>query len=202
MSELLARLPARDNYDLRVDLSRRSKVKVFAPHAGCIEPCTGQVVVALALDRFDYFLFNGKRKKDCFKTLHVTSTHYDEPQCVAMARDAEVAIAVHGCDGDESFIQVGGGNGRLASDLTEYLIVSGYQIAHRSQNLKGENRENFVNFSRRGGIQLELSAGFRRELFPGFPRSLQRHPAEFPRFIGFMRAWMESTERSLGGGTQ
>jgi phage replication-related protein YjqB (UPF0714/DUF867 family) len=197
MTELLARLPARDNYDLQIDHSRRSKVKIFAPHGGCIEPCTAQIVLPLALDRFDFFLFNGMMKKDCFSTLHVTSTHYDEPQCLQLAREAVVAIAVHGCEGEEPFIQLGGGNGTLAANLREYLIVLGYRIMHSSGELKGEHADNFVNFAQQGGIQLELSAGFRRQMFPGFPRSLQRDPVEFPRFIGAMRSWMESTERSI-----
>ena len=197
MTELLSELPARGNYILQVDRSHQSRVKLFAPHGGCIEPCTGQIVLSLAMDEFDSYLFNGIRRKDCFKTLHVTSTHYDEPQCLAMAREAEMAIAFHGCDGEDSYIQVGGGNTELAANLTQHLSVLGYQIRRASEDLKGEHRGNFVNLAHQKGIQLELSAGFRRQLFPGFPRTSQRHPDAFSRFMGAMRTWMESTERSL-----
>ena len=110
MTELVSTLPARENYTIRVDSSHASKIKVFAPHGGCIEPCTGPIALALAKDNFDCFVFSGIRQKDCFKMLHVTSTRYDEPRCLAMAREAEVALAVHGCDGEEPFAQVGGGN--------------------------------------------------------------------------------------------
>jgi len=200
MTELLSTLPARDNYTIHVDGSHASKVKIFAPHGGCIEPCTGPIALALAIDDFDCFVFSGVRKKDCFKTLHVTSTHYDEPRCLAMVQEAEVALALHGCDGDDAFAQVGGGNEELVRKLSGYLIGLGYSVVPVSGKLKGEDQRNFINRARQKGIQLELSAGFRRNLFPSFPRSIQRHPEEFPKFIESMRSWMLGIERPLASG--
>ena len=197
MTELVRTLPARENYAIQVDSSHASKIKVFAPHGGCIEPCTGPTALALAKDNFDCFVFSGIRKKDCFKMLHVTSTRYDEPRCLAMAREAEVALAVHGCDGEEPFAQVGGGNVDLVQNLISYLNELGYSADPASADLKGEDERNFINLSRKKGIQVELSAGFRRNLFPAFPRSIQRHPEEFPRFIASMRSWMLGIERGL-----
>jgi phage replication-related protein YjqB (UPF0714/DUF867 family) len=63
--------------------------------------------------------------------------------------------------------------------------------------LAGADRRNFINRSRLGGVQAELSAGFRRLLFPGFPGELQRHPKEFPKFIGVVRRWLIEIEREL-----
>ena len=197
MTELMSALPARDNYTIQVDGSHASRVKVFAPHGGCIEPCTGPIALSLAMDNFDYFVFSGIRKKDCFEILHVTSTHYNEPRCLAMVREAEVAIALHGCDGDDAFAQVGGGNEELAQKLIDYLNGLGYSADAASRDLKGKDKRNFINLARKRGIQLELSAGFRRNLLPSFPRSIQRHPEEFPKFIDAMRGWMLGIERWL-----
>ncbi len=197
MSDLLRNLPSRDNYEIFADRSRRSKLKLFAPHGGCIEPCTSQLTAAIAASLFDSYVFSGMRKKDCYRNLHVTSTHYDEPQCVEMAAEAEVALALHGCDGEETFAQIGGGNAELASDLLRRLNDLGYTAIRPSEHLRGIEEANFINRARQGGVQIELSVGFRRMLFPGFPRSLQRHPSEFPRFVEAMRSWALLVEGKL-----
>src|SRR5260221_1402001 len=128
MTELLRKVPPEGNYTMHVETRHRSDVKLFAPHGGCVAPCTGPLVREIAQGRFDHFIFNGIRKKDCFRTLHVTSVNYDEPRCLAMARDALIALAIHGCDGAESFIEVGGGNRSLALGLREYLIERGDDV--------------------------------------------------------------------------
>ena len=197
MTELLGKVNAQENYEIYADRAYRSKVKLFAPHAGCIEPCTGEIVHALASDQFDCFVFRGIRKKECFKTLHVTSTHYDEPQCLGMVREAELAIAFHGCDGEESFLQLGGGSAAFSSHLSTLLKDSGYKVVPVAQNLRGEDERNFINQAHKKGIQVECSAGFRRNLFPGFPKTLQRHPTEFPRFISLLREWLEIVQAEL-----
>ncbi len=194
----MGRLPAENNYAIQSDVSRGSKVRLFAPHGGCIEPCTGPIVLAIAAENVDYFVFNGVRKKDCFKTLHVTSTHYDEPQCLRMTEESEVGIAIHGCDGEKSFIEVGGGDRDLASQLAEYLKARGFTVISASQARKGEDGRNFINRAKRGGVQLELSAGFRKSLFPDFPRATRRNPQTFPAFIEAMRVWISSIEQSIG----
>jgi len=139
------------------------------------------------------FCLSGMRKEGCFKTLHVTSTHYDEPRCLAMVRDAEVAFALHGCEGEEVFAHVGGGNENLVPKLIDYLNGLGYSVVPASSKLKGEDQNNFINRARQKGIQLELSAGFRRNLFPSFPRSIQRHPWNFRNL--FEMRWGSSRAR-------
>ena len=197
MSKLLNALSARDNYVVHADGSRGSRVKIFAPHGGCIEPGTEALALAISLDRFDYFIFSGKRKKGCFQTLHVTSTHYDEPRCLQMAQEAEVALAIHGCDGDESAIHVGGGNVGLVSNLCHYFDDQKFPAFLATGQMKGEDERNFINRSQQKGVQIELSVGFRKHLFPGFPKTVQRHPQEFPRFVESMRRWLMKIDHNL-----
>ena len=63
--------------------------------------------------------------------------------------------------------------------------------------MQGIDPKNFINRCTRAGVQLELSSGFHRNLFPGFPRETQTHPMEFPRFIGIVRAWLLEVEQEL-----
>src|SRR5881409_2336160 len=122
MTELLSHLPSDGHYKIQFNDTRYSNVKLFAPHGGCIEPCTGNLVIELAGESFDYYVFHGTMKTNCFRTLHVSSTCYDEPHCQQMAREAVVAVAIHGCEGEKEFVEIGGGNRRLVTSLHDYLV--------------------------------------------------------------------------------
>jgi phage replication-related protein YjqB (UPF0714/DUF867 family) len=198
MSALQAELPAAGNYSLYCESSRGSKVTLFAPHGGCIEPGTDRIVVELAGSEFDYFLFRGIRRTECFRTLHVTSAHYDEPSCLALARRSAIAVAIHGCDGAEEFLEVGGANGAVAEALRAALAEGGYRVRTPAPGRPGVDAANFINRSSAGGVQVELSAGFRAMLFPGFPRTDQRHPVAFPAFLSTFRRWLVPAEASCG----
>jgi len=197
MEELLAAVPSRDNYSFHIETKYQSKIKLFAPHGGCIEPCTSHIVMSLATGTYDSYIFNGIRKKECFKNLHVTSTNYDEPHCLMMARDSEMAISVHGCNDSDDHIQIGGGNKAAAAKLADCLTTNGYVVVTPSDDLQGANPKNFINLSRRKGIQLELSVGFRKNLFPSFPKSIQKDPKQFDRFIKTMRNWLDEMDRQI-----
>jgi phage replication-related protein YjqB (UPF0714/DUF867 family) len=197
MTELLGCVSPDGNYVFHIDERRRSRVKLFAPHGGCIEPCTGNLAIEIASGVYDYYIFQGMMKKDCFRTLHVTSTHYNEPRCRTMAEEALVAVAIHGCDGEKSFIELGGGNRILAFNLQQHLLKKGYTAIEAPIHRRGEDESNFINKARFKGIQLELSSGFRRSLFPSFPKVLQRHPITLPAFVSALREWIDSVEASL-----
>jgi phage replication-related protein YjqB (UPF0714/DUF867 family) len=197
MTELLRLLPAAGNYEIQTEESRASRVKLFAPHGGCIEPCTGKLVREIAAPRSDWYVFHATRKQACFGTLHVTSTHFDEPRCVQMAERAEVAVALHGCAGDERFIEVGGGNLAAAASLFELLLEGGFPARSSEDARQGEDPRNFVNRSRLGGVQLELSAGFRRSLFADYPHTAHPDPRAVRRFVRAMREWIAALEADL-----
>jgi len=197
MSELLSQLPADDHYCIHYTDTRKSNVKLFAPHGGWIEPCTGSLAIEIAGESFDYFVFHGMMTKNCFRTLHVSSTRYDEPRCQQMARQALVAVAIHGREAEEEFIEIGGGNRELVAGLHEYLIGQGCPAVCGSKNHKGEDERNFINLAHHKGVQLELSSGFRKSLFPDFPGTLQRNPKTFQPFITAMQQWLQSIELTV-----
>jgi phage replication-related protein YjqB (UPF0714/DUF867 family) len=197
MTELVAGLPRQGNYSVVTIEDRGSAVKLFAPHGGCIEPCTGPIVSELAGGEFDCYIFRGVMRRDCYATLHVTSVRYDHPDCERMIGRAGAALSVHGCASDAPFIEVGGGNAGLSGRLRDLLRGNGYAIGPGAARLAGADPRNFINRCRLGGVQIELSAGFRKLLFPGFPKELQRHPGEFPRFIAVVRGWLTEVETEL-----
>ena len=197
MTELLRDLPSPGNYEIQTDESRGSRVKLFAPHGGCIEPCTGALVREIAAGRTDWYVFHGTCRHSCYGTLHVTSTHYDEPRCLRMAERAEVAVALHGCAGDDRFVEVGGGNAPAVASLLELLQEREFPVRPAPDARQGGDARNFVNLSRRRGVQLELSAGFRRSLFADYPRTAHPHPRAVRRLVRTMREWIASLEADL-----
>ena len=197
MKELTLRLRPEGHYSIVAVEDRSSRVKLFAPHGGCIEPCTGRIISELAGGEFDYFIFRGVMRRDCHATLHVASVNYNEPTCERMIGNAETALSVHGCGSVEPMIGVGGGNEEFVRRLGELLAREGYPVGPGTAGMRGVDAKNFINRCTRAGVQLELSAGFRRSLFPGFPRETQTHPVEFPKFIGIVRAWLLEIEREL-----
>ena len=197
MTELLIHLRPRENYIFHIETRYNSSIKLFAPHGGCIEPCTGVIAREIAGDRLDYFIFQGIRKRNCFRDLHVTSTNYDESQCKEMATSAMLAVAIHGRDDEGSFIEIGGGNLELVSELQTHLDAKGYPVRPASYQRMGQDKRNFINLAQQKGVQIELSAGFRRILFLDYPRTLQPNPSLLQPFLHTMRLWLDSVQSRL-----
>lgn len=72
-----------------------SKVVIAAPHAGAIEPGASEIALALAGDDLSYYLFEGRKPK-ANGELHITSSNFDEPQCLELLATATIVVTVHG----------------------------------------------------------------------------------------------------------
>src|SRR5664279_5723233 len=70
-----------DGRDFQIRKKRRdSRVAIIAPHGGAIEPVTSKLAEATAGASFSWYCFeglNGNRGN-----LHITSSNFDEPQCL------------------------------------------------------------------------------------------------------------------------
>ena len=53
--------------------------------------------------------------------MHVTSTRYDNKDAMNLVTESNQAIAIHGCEGNESIAYVGGKDERLKSLIKEQL---------------------------------------------------------------------------------
>jgi phage replication-related protein YjqB (UPF0714/DUF867 family) len=155
------------DYRIHVD-ERASPFAIVAPHGGLIEPGTSEISAAIAADRFSLYCFEGLTKVDG-RSLHITSTRFDEPRALALVSAAEVAIGVHGRKDrkDEASIWVGGLHETLRDAICEALASAGFKAkpvgdGHR---LAGRDPANICNRCRRGaGVQLELPRALRLAL--------------------------------------
>ena len=164
-----------------------SGVLVMSPHAGGIEPGTGDIADALAGSKHAFYCFRGL-KKSGNHILHITSNHFDEPLAERLLGKAQWVLTVHGCREAAPLVWVGG-RALLRGD-TIIMALEGIGIpARRCEDpaLRGLQSENICNRGRSGaGVQLEISRGLREMLFSNLFRRRLRHPT--PLFDRFTRA--------------
>lgn len=139
-----------------------SSVALIAPHAGKIEPGTSQICKAVAGGHLTYYLFEGCKASDN-RDLHITSSRFDEPRGLAIAKSARIVITFHGQAGDDLFVNVGGLANGLRNSMIAELKSAGFVAGSQANPaLQGLDADNICNRgSEKQGLQLEISRGLR-----------------------------------------
>lgn len=175
-------------------VTRPSNVAIIAPHGGLIERGTAQITWALAGDTYSAYSFEGmkaRRNSD----LHITSTRFDEPQCMALVARSATVLTVHGERSPGEVVFVGGQDAARCELLCRTLAAQGFVVRrHEDPALQGTHASNICNKGSSGrGIQLELSRGLRRALVDD-TNPLQPRLTE--RLTGFCTAIRQALEHS------
>ena len=159
-------------------------VVVAAPHAGGIEPGTSEIALAIAGNDLSYYLFEGKKAQGNGE-LHITSSNFDEPQCLALLSAACIVLTVHGEDSEAEVVYLGGRHTAAIASVRAALEPHGFAVReHSNPQLQGLNSRNICNIGRIGaGVQLELSGGLRRSFFQSLSRTGRKKPT--PRLSQF-----------------
>jgi phage replication-related protein YjqB (UPF0714/DUF867 family) len=191
VAELLDRERHYVEIDTRVE--GRSRIAVLAPHAGQIEPFTGEIARAVAGDEHRYYGFAGTAPGEN-RRLHVTSTRFDEPALRAVLHGARTALSIHGTSGDDvAATFIGGVNRTLANTIRGNLEKAGFVVIDAPAHLAGIDPRNVVNRVPEGGVQLELTGRQRQELRKGFLRRVR-----FDCYVQAIRAALAEHELSPG----
>ncbi len=187
MYSSFSRLALNENHEhfcMRVR-SRHGTIAIIAPHGGKIEPGTSEIADAIAGNDLSFYAFEGKKPRGNRK-LHITSTRFDEPGCMALIDEAITVISIHGENSEEKIVFIGGLDEQLQDQLRESLHRRGFRVEkHADPCLQGRDRENICNRGKTGkGVQLELSKGLRRSFF----ESLTEHGRQIKnkRFTDFV----------------
>lgn len=150
------------DYNTTVRERPQSGVLVIAPHGGSIEIGTTELADLIAGAEYSLFAFNGLKLLGRNRDLHITSHHFDHPECVALAARHSVILGVHGCRGESSQIYVGGRDDELTTLLSARLEAAGLPIAATGHKYPGRNPLNICNRGARArGAQLEFTLGLR-----------------------------------------
>jgi phage replication-related protein YjqB (UPF0714/DUF867 family) len=160
----LARAQSRGrDYEILVRRRAGSSVAIIAPHGGGIEDGTSEVARAIARDDFSLYLFEGIRRSRNYAALHLTSTLFDEPECLALISECAIVIAVHGCDGAGESVLLGGLDATLKYRIGAAIADSGLLAKTSGHRFPAVHPKNICNRGQAAkGVQLELTYELRR----------------------------------------
>lgn len=148
-------------------------VASIAIHGGGIEDGAGELAreVADGGKRFAFYEFAGIKTSDPDNAdLHITSTNFDEPLCVALVAASQRTLSFHGFTGTTGVEEtaVGGLDGPLKDWVIRSLSAAGFAVITAPSEIAGTNPDNICSRNIPGaGVQLELSRAQRMAFFPG-----------------------------------
>ena len=151
--------------DYEIDVQRRpaSPVAVIAPHGGRIEDGTSEIARAIAADDFNLYLLEGTRPSLNYRALHLTSHRFDEPECLRLLAACRFVVAIHGCDGRDQRVLLGGRDVALKERLVAALAGERLVALGDGHRFPALHPDNVCNRGATGsGVQLEITHPLRR----------------------------------------
>jgi phage replication-related protein YjqB (UPF0714/DUF867 family) len=197
-ADLAAANTAGIDYQITVVEAAAQRCLVMAIHGGGIEPGTTELAQSLAGDSEpdspSLYLFEGLRSSGNSE-LHLTSTHFDEPQALAVVARHEFCVSIHGCAGQTPVTYIGGRDVWLRETIARELDAAGFAVLRPgekgfAENLAGTAEMNIWNRTTRGkGVQLELTRAQRAAFFAelGTARDRMQPTDELDRYIEALR---------------
>jgi len=178
--------------------NRGSTFAIVAPHGGGIEPGTSEIAKALAGSAFSYYTFDGLMQGGN-ELLHITSTLFDEPNCLHLISHSDAVVAIHGCGGDQKRIFVGGLSDGLKTRLINSMVTAGFDASLPGADYAGSQLKNICNRGRLGqGVQLEISAGLRRVMFRKLDREGRKITTNvFKKFVASVHEELVSAAKDM-----
>ncbi|WP_429762104.1 poly-gamma-glutamate hydrolase family protein [Bacillus sp. S2(2024)] len=166
--ELSAHYQKGIDYTIETQDIPSSDTIILAIHGGKIESGTDQIAKKVALGDYSYYIFNAIKdddfKNDGRNDLHLTSTHYDDPIALKMVAQKNKVVSIHGAEGTEKLVYMGGLDVKLKDKIEGKLSSAGFSTGIRD-DLKGTNPMNIVNRGKTlKGAQLEITGALRTEL--------------------------------------
>lgn len=156
-----------ENEDFSIELIDNSSPNLItAVHGGAIERGTTELAQLIARKGgFSFYTFKGcKRNKN--NELHVTSRHFDDPQLLQLVPGKKQVLSIHGCNGTNEAIYLGGLDEALKAKLSQAFNDIGVTAAPAPRHISGMDKDNFVNQGETSqGVQLEITAALRKKLF-------------------------------------
>ncbi len=147
--------------------NRQSPVTIIAPHGGLIEPGTSKLAQAIAGHQYNLYDFEGLLKTNNTK-LHVTATHFRDPDLIQLLKKSQFAISIHSYGTEDSkVIWLGGLNLSLKELIKQNLIKAGFSVNDNSPRYKGISPKNIVNKTPNFGCQIELPKDLLDSMYVG-----------------------------------
>jgi len=165
----------------------KSGIAVMAPHGGGIEPGTTEIADAVAGGLHSFYTFIGLKQQGNAK-FHISSTKFDEPEGIELAKNSRTILTIHGCKENKKIIYLGGKDIPFKEKIRTALLGANFSV-RESSRFPGKNPFNICNQSRSyRGVQLEISAGLRQKMFYNLSHIHPKNSARrFEKFISALR---------------
>lgn len=150
------------DYCIKMQAGLHPHIAVVAPHGGAIERPTSQIASDIAGKEFSCYMFEGIRKSNNYRALHLTSEYFDERRCLELIADCDRVVAVHGRKGGEVEVLLGGRDKALAVLIAKALETEGVRARLGGHDFTGTASTNICNQGKsKAGVQLELTEALR-----------------------------------------
>ena len=175
----------------------KSRIAIVAPHGGGIEPGTSEIARSISNGKYNCYCFEGIKSKKNKELLHITSTNFDEPECIRLCQSSDTVVTIHGADDDDDIVFVGGLNEELKIAMIEKLEKAGFKAKQDTTRHSGQDIGNLCNKgTMKKGLQLEISNGLRKNLFKGLKRKDRKSTTPtYDKFIESIQFVLEEYEK-------
>ncbi|MGR9527685.1 poly-gamma-glutamate hydrolase family protein (plasmid) [Priestia megaterium] len=194
--ELSKAYKMRTQFDLRIKKGS-SGIIYLTPHGGGIETGASELSEFSADPTDSYFIFDAKLSTGN-SDMHVTSTHFDEPNARRLVGQNDIAVSYHGyADSAVKNTKVGGLDEQLRNFIGEEFTAAGipWEQEPFESSIAGAEPDNICNVTRRGmGVQLEMST-LQRTSFFGTNTAAGRRTTILPEFTNYMNAVKRAVAR-------
>ncbi len=178
----------------RIEYRRRgSGIAIVAIHGGGIEPGTTEIADAVSGRDHSFYSFTGTKPRRN-RRLHIPSRCFDESIGSSIAETARIVVTIHGCQGSEAGVYLGGRHHALKQAVSAALKARGVS-AGEDPRFPGKTRQNICNRGRSGrGVQIELTQALRRSFFVELSSAggRSRWMPAFYRFVSAVRSALEA----------
>jgi len=180
----------RENVDFQILCRARGlDTVIVAPHGGAIEPGTSEIADAVAGEDLSFYAFEGL-KPNHNGDLHITSSRFDEPRCIALLESSVRVVTIHGEASDSEIVYLGGRDTATGVRIESFLKARRLAVlSHPNPELQGRDTSNICNRGQSGaGVQIEIARGLRRRFFASLDSAGRKRPTQqFNEFVVALR---------------
>jgi phage replication-related protein YjqB (UPF0714/DUF867 family) len=145
--------------DFVVDMQRQpSPAAVVAIHGDPIERGVSRIARQIAGDQHNLYLLEGRLPRHNYEYLHLASSRFDDPRCLDLISGCSSVVTIHGCNGLEESVLLGGLDQDLKARIAAALAAAGVPCQTEGHRFPGRQPSNICNRgASRMGVQIELT---------------------------------------------
>ena len=148
-----------EDRDFVVEVQQRpSSTAVVAIHGDPIERGVSRIARQIAGSDHNLYLLEGRLPALNYEHLHLASSRFDDPRCLELIATCDRVVTIHGCNGLEENVLLGGLDEALKALIAAALAEAGVPCQTDGHRFPGRQPANICNRGMTGhGVQIELT---------------------------------------------